>query len=132
MTISGDIAHLGHVEMYTDKFDESLDFFTRVYGLTESEDATAPICGRGTTMSPPLKLTRHHYDRRGPYRLIVRRLRRRWRGVSRIEASRISGIGWLDGDRATAVPFASRSLRPCVRDLLRHRTLRAPAQNARA
>lgn len=31
-----DIAHLGHVEMFTDKFDESLDFFTRVYGLTVS------------------------------------------------------------------------------------------------
>jgi hypothetical protein len=28
-----DVAHLGHVELYTDKFDESLDFFTRVYGL---------------------------------------------------------------------------------------------------
>ncbi|MGI9420417.1 MAG: VOC family protein [Geminicoccaceae bacterium] len=31
-----DVAHLGHVELYTDKFEESLDFFTRVYGLTES------------------------------------------------------------------------------------------------
>ena len=29
-----DIAHLGHVEMLTPKFDESLDFFTRVFGLT--------------------------------------------------------------------------------------------------
>ena len=28
-----DLAHLGHVEMLTDRFDESLDFFTRVYGL---------------------------------------------------------------------------------------------------
>jgi catechol 2,3-dioxygenase len=24
-----DVAHLGHVEVYTDRFDESLDFFTR-------------------------------------------------------------------------------------------------------
>jgi catechol 2,3-dioxygenase len=29
----GDIAHLGHVEVLTDRFDESLDFFVRVYGL---------------------------------------------------------------------------------------------------
>ena len=29
---SFDVAHLGHVEIYSDKFDESLDFFTRVYG----------------------------------------------------------------------------------------------------
>ena len=28
-----DIAHLGHIEILTDRFDESLDFFTRVYGL---------------------------------------------------------------------------------------------------
>ena len=28
-----DIAHLAHVEMLTDRFDASLDFFTRVYGL---------------------------------------------------------------------------------------------------
>ena len=31
--LSFDLAHLAHVEMYTDRFDESLDFFTRVYGL---------------------------------------------------------------------------------------------------
>ena len=30
---SFDVAHLGHVEMMTNKFEESLDFFTRVYGL---------------------------------------------------------------------------------------------------
>ena len=33
-----DVAHLGHIELLTDKFEESLDFFVRVYGLTE--------CGR--------------------------------------------------------------------------------------
>ena len=32
----GDIAHLGHVELLTNRFDESLDFFTRVYGLSVS------------------------------------------------------------------------------------------------
>ena len=37
-----DLAHLGHVEILTDKYDESLDFFTRVYGLKLSgEDATS-------------------------------------------------------------------------------------------
>ena len=39
---SGDIAHLGHIEMLTDRYDESLDFFTRVYGLKLSaEDGTS-------------------------------------------------------------------------------------------
>jgi len=31
-----DIAHLAHVEIYTDKFEESLAFFVDVYGLTVS------------------------------------------------------------------------------------------------
>ena len=31
-----DIAHLGHVELLTNKPEASLDFFTRVLGLTES------------------------------------------------------------------------------------------------
>ncbi len=31
-----DVAHLGHVELLTDKPEESLDFFVNVYGLTES------------------------------------------------------------------------------------------------
>src|SRR6516164_4041015 len=32
----GDIAHIGHVELLTPKFDESLDFFKDVMGLHES------------------------------------------------------------------------------------------------
>ncbi|MEM6309480.1 MAG: VOC family protein [Pseudomonadota bacterium] len=35
---SFDIAHLGHVEVLTNKYDESLDFFTRVYGLKLSAE----------------------------------------------------------------------------------------------
>ncbi|MFC3722446.1 catechol 2,3-dioxygenase [Neoaquamicrobium sediminum] len=31
-----DVAHLGHVELLTDRPEESLDFFVNVYGLTES------------------------------------------------------------------------------------------------
>lgn len=31
-----DVAHLGHVELLTDKFEESLNFFVNIYGLTES------------------------------------------------------------------------------------------------
>ncbi|BBU56239.1 hypothetical protein KU6B_25040 [Mameliella alba] len=47
-----DIAHLGHVEIYTDRFDESLDFFTRVFGLKLSgREGIAPICAPGTITS---------------------------------------------------------------------------------
>src|ERR1044072_5013565 len=31
-----DIAHLGHIELLTPKFDESLNFFINVFGMTES------------------------------------------------------------------------------------------------
>ena len=31
-----DVAHIGHVEICTDKFDKILDFYTRIYGLAES------------------------------------------------------------------------------------------------
>src|SRR5689334_23062902 len=31
-----DIAHLGHIELLTNKPEASLDFFTRVFGLIES------------------------------------------------------------------------------------------------
>ncbi|WP_421926065.1 catechol 2,3-dioxygenase [Neoaquamicrobium sediminum] len=31
-----DVAHLGHIELLTDRPEESLDFFVNVYGLTES------------------------------------------------------------------------------------------------
>jgi catechol 2,3 dioxygenase len=33
---SFDVAHLGHVELLTDRPEDSLDFFVNVYGLTES------------------------------------------------------------------------------------------------
>jgi catechol 2,3-dioxygenase len=32
----GDVAHLGHIELFTPKLDESLTFFTSVVGLHES------------------------------------------------------------------------------------------------
>ena len=32
-----DIAHLGHVEIFSNKFEESIHFFSKVYGLTITE-----------------------------------------------------------------------------------------------
>jgi catechol 2,3-dioxygenase len=56
-----DIAHLGHVEVYTDKFDESLEFFTRVYGLKLSllEGDSAYLRAWDDYEFHSLKLTRH-------------------------------------------------------------------------
>ena len=59
---SFDIAHLGHVEMFTDKFDESLDFFTRIFGLTLSgqDETSAYLRAWDDYEHASLKLTRHH------------------------------------------------------------------------
>ena len=99
-TPSFDIAHLGHVEMLTDRFDESLDFFTRVYGLK--------LSGQGGTSAYlrawddyehcSLKLTRS--DRTGVGHVAYRAaspqaLERR---VAAIEASGSEIHGWIDGD----------------------------------
>jgi len=56
------IAHLGHVEIYSDKFDDSLDFFTRVYGLTVTAQDTNSAYLRtfDDSVFHSLKLTRHH------------------------------------------------------------------------
>ena len=43
----GDIAHLGHVELLTPKFDESVDFFKEVIGLHESGRESDSVYLRG-------------------------------------------------------------------------------------
>ena len=56
-----DVAHLGHVEVYTDRFEESLDFFTRVYGLKLSgrDGSSAYLRAWDDYEFHSLKLTRH-------------------------------------------------------------------------
>lgn len=62
MSPANDVAHLGHVELFTDRFDESLDFFVRVYGLTESarDEDSAYLRAFDDYEFHTLKLTRHH------------------------------------------------------------------------
>ena len=95
-----DLAHLAHVEMLTDKFDESLDFFTRVYGLKLSgQDATSAYLRAWDEYEfHSLKLTRA--DTTGVGHVAYRAdspeaLERR---VRAIEASGYKTHGWVDGD----------------------------------
>ncbi|HBD90840.1 MAG: catechol 2,3-dioxygenase [Rhodobacteraceae bacterium GWE1_64_9] len=97
---SFDIAHLAHVEMLTDRFEESLDFFTRVYGLKlSSQDAdSAYLRAWDDYEHASLKLTRA--DRTGVGHVAYRAaspeaLARR---VQIIEASGYKVHGWVDGD----------------------------------
>lgn len=96
-----DIAHLGHVEVYTDKFEESLDFFTRVYGLTQSgqEGDSAYLRAWDDYEYHSLKLTRHHTTGVGHIAYRAASQEALERRVAAIEASRFKSLGWVDGDR---------------------------------
>lgn len=95
-----DVAHLGHVEVLTNKFDESLDFFTRVYGLKLSalEGDSAYLRAWDDYEFHTLKLTKSHTT--GVAHIGYRAsseaaLERR---VKAIEASGYKLHGWVDGD----------------------------------
>ncbi len=97
---SFDIAHLGHVEVFTDRYDESLDFFTRVYGLKLSaeEGGSAYLRAWDDYEFHSMKLTES--DRTGIGHVGYRTsspeaLERR---VAIIEASGYKTHGWVDGD----------------------------------
>ena len=99
-TPSYDIAHLGHVEMLTDRFDESLDFFTRIYGLKLSgqDENSAYLRAWDDYEYASLKLTRaattgvgHIGYRAASPEALARR-------VAVIEASGYKVHGWVEGD----------------------------------
>jgi catechol 2,3-dioxygenase len=94
-----DVAHLGHVEVYTDRFDESLDFFTRVYGLTESgrEGESAYLRAFDDYEHHTLKLTRHRTTGVGHLGYRTASPEALARRVAAIEALGC-GIGWVEGD----------------------------------
>ncbi len=100
MDRSHDIAHLGHVEMYTDRFDESLDFFTRVYGLTLSDDdgTSAYLRAWDDYEFHTLKLTRHYTTGVGHIAYRTDSPEALERRVKAVEASGFKVIGWVDGD----------------------------------
>lgn len=96
-----DIAHLGHVELLTDKPEASLDFFTNVFGLIESgrEGDSVYLRAFDDYEFHSLKLTasnttglRHVAYRAASAQALARR-------VKAIEALG-AGIGWTDGDTA--------------------------------
>jgi catechol 2,3-dioxygenase len=94
-----DVAHLGHIELLTNKPEESLDFFVNVYGLTESgrEGDSVYLRGFDDYEFHTLKLTAsnttgmaHCGYRTSSQAALDRR-------VKAIEAKGL-GIGWTDGD----------------------------------
>lgn len=97
---SFDIAHLGHVEMLTDKFNESLDFFTRVYGLKVSarEGDSAYLRAWDDYEFCTLKLTRSETTGVGHIGYRAASPEALERRVKAIEESGFTVIGWEEGD----------------------------------
>lgn len=95
-----DVAHLGHVEVYTDKFDESLDFFTRVYGLKLSvlDGDSAYLRAWDDYEVHTLKLTRHHTTGVGHIAYRTSSPGALERRVAAIENSTYKALGWNEGD----------------------------------
>lgn len=94
-----DVAHLGHVELLTDKFEESLNFFVNIYGLTESGRDADSVYLRAFDDYElhTLKLTRS--DTTGVGHIGYRTsspeaLKRRVKVIEKMGC----GIGWVDGD----------------------------------
>jgi catechol 2,3-dioxygenase len=105
-----DVAHLGHVELLTDRPEESLDFFVRVYGLTESgrEGASVYLRGWDDYEFHTLKLTAAGTTGIGHagYRAASEAaLKRR---VAAIEGMGC-GLGWSEGDLGHGRAYRFRS-----------------------
>jgi catechol 2,3-dioxygenase len=105
-----DVAHLGHVELLTNRPEESLDFFVEVYGLTESgrEEQSVYLRGWDDYEFHTLKLTES--DTTGMAHVGYRTtsataLQRR---VAAIEAMGC-GIGWTEGDLGHGRSYRFRS-----------------------
>jgi len=105
-----DLAHLGHVEMYTPKPDESLRFFVDVMGMTESGREGDSVYLRGWVDYEfhTLKLTAR--DRAGVGHVAFRTaspqaLDRRVRVLEAMGA----GLGWVDGDLGHGRAFRARN-----------------------
>jgi len=105
--MSGLIAYLGHVELYTDRFDESLDFFTRVYGLTISgqDEQSAYLRAWDDYEFATLKLTRAGTTGIGHIAYRATSQAALERRVSAILAGGYETHGWTDGDQSHGRAF---------------------------
>jgi len=102
-----DIAHLAHVEMLTDRFEESLDFFTRIYGLKLSgmDETSAYLRAWDDYEYCSLKLTRSHTTGVGHIAYRASSPQALERRIKAIEASGYKVHGWIDGDLSHGPAF---------------------------
>src|SRR5690606_23444452 len=91
-----------HVEVFTDKFEESLDFFTRVYGLKLSgqDETSAYLRAWDDYEFHSMKLTKSDTTGIGHVAYRCSSQAALERRVKAIEASNYKVHGWTDGDIA--------------------------------
>src|SRR6266436_4185702 len=94
-----DLAHLGHLELLTPKFDESLHFFVDVLGMTESgrKGGSAYLRGWDDYERYSLKLTGSNTSGMGHVAFRARSPQALERRVAALKGSGFD-VGWNDGD----------------------------------
>jgi catechol 2,3-dioxygenase len=104
------VAHLAHLELLTDKFDESLDFFVRVYGLTETlrEGNSAYLRAWDDYEHHTLKLTAAQTTGVGHIAYRTSSAQALEQQVAIIENAGY-GLGWSDGDAGHGPAYQFRS-----------------------
>lgn len=101
-----DLAHIGHVELFSPKFDESLKFFQEVMGMEEEARSGRSVYlrGYGDYERYSFKLSEGSQAGLGHLALRARSqaaLERRVKAIQ--QAGR--GIGWIDGDVGHGAAF---------------------------
>jgi catechol 2,3-dioxygenase len=94
-----DVAHLGHLELYTPKPEESLRFFVDVMGMTESgrKGDSVYLHAWDYYERYSLQLTASHTSGLGHAAFRARSPQALQRRVKAIESSG-AGIGWHEGE----------------------------------
>jgi catechol 2,3-dioxygenase len=104
-----DIAHLGHVEILTPKFDESCKFFIDVMGMTQSGEKGDSVYLRGWDDYErySLKLTASKTSGLGHCAFRTRSPRALDRRAAALKGSGFD-VGWSDGDLGHGATFVCR------------------------
>lgn len=108
-SLGHEVAHLGHVELFTPRPQESLDFFVRVLGLTENGTDGDSVYLRtwDDYEHHSLKLTAAATSGVGRTALRASSPEALARRVAAIEARGL-GVGWTDGDTGVGPTYLFR------------------------
>jgi catechol 2,3-dioxygenase len=105
-----DIAHLAHVELRTPVLAESVEFFTRYLGLTQTSTAGDSVYLRAWDdyETTTIKLTGHSTSGVGRTNLRASSPEALQRRVAAAEAAGL-GVGWADGDPGYGPTYVCRT-----------------------